>query len=147
LTGFKWISKIPDLIFGYEEALGYCVDPASVRDKDGISAAARVCEMVSYYKSHFRDLQQVLDAQAREYGVYATDQLSVRMNDLAQIPAAVPIRLVKSVDLLLLNSSIFPWDTTVCHRLMVSCCCLPAVALLRAHLALNLNSSATWKRL
>lgn len=89
LTGFKWISKIPDLIFGYEEALGYCVDPASVRDKDGISAAARVCEMVSYYKSHFRDLQQVLDAQAREYGVYATDQLSVRMNDLAQIPAAV----------------------------------------------------------
>jgi phosphomannomutase len=45
--------------------------------------------MVSYYKSHFRDLQQVLDAQAREYGVYATDQLSVRMNDLAQIPAAV----------------------------------------------------------
>ena len=39
LTGFKWIARTPDLLFGYEEALGYCVDPEHVRDKDGISAA------------------------------------------------------------------------------------------------------------
>lgn len=40
LTGFKWVSRVPNLLFGYEEALGYCVDPQSVKDKDGISAAA-----------------------------------------------------------------------------------------------------------
>ena len=40
LTGFKWISRVDDLVFGYEEALGYCVDPAHVRDKDGIGRAA-----------------------------------------------------------------------------------------------------------
>src|SRR5690606_13848387 len=25
LTGFKWLSRVPDLAFAYEEALGYCV--------------------------------------------------------------------------------------------------------------------------
>ena len=39
LTGFKWIARVPGLRYGYEEALGYCVDPRSVRDKDGVSAA------------------------------------------------------------------------------------------------------------
>ena len=27
LTGFKWIGRVENLAFGYEEALGYCVDP------------------------------------------------------------------------------------------------------------------------
>ena len=40
LTGFKWIGRVPRLRYGYEEAIGYCVDPANVPDKDGISAAA-----------------------------------------------------------------------------------------------------------
>jgi len=89
LTGFKWIAKIQDLLFGYEEALGYCVDPHSVRDKDGISAAVRICEMVSYLKSCGRVPDDVLDELAAQFGLHATDQLSVRMSDLAAIPAAV----------------------------------------------------------
>ena len=89
LTGFKWIAKIPDLTFGYEEALGYCVDAASVRDKDGISAALRLAELAAWLKSQNRTVAQLLDDIAREYGLHVTDQLSVRMNNLADIPAAV----------------------------------------------------------
>ena len=47
LTGFKWIARVPDLAYGYEEALGYCVDPHGVRDKDGISAGLMVAEMAA----------------------------------------------------------------------------------------------------
>ena len=48
LTGFKWISRAaPDLVFGYEEALGYAVAPDLVRDKDGISAALLVAELAA----------------------------------------------------------------------------------------------------
>ena len=48
LTGFKWIARVEGLAFGYEEALGYCVDPAHVRDKDGISALLLlVCELAA----------------------------------------------------------------------------------------------------
>ncbi len=89
LTGFKWISKIPDLSFGYEEALGYCVDPEYVRDKDGISAAIVVVELAAYLKSQGISVSQVLNEIAAEYGVFATDQLSVRVANLALIPEAM----------------------------------------------------------
>ena len=46
LTGFKWISRAPGLVFGFEEALGYLVNPETVRDKDGISAAIAMLGMV-----------------------------------------------------------------------------------------------------
>ena len=51
LTGFKWIARVPDLTFGYEEALGYCVDPNGVRDKDGITAGLMVAEMAARLKA------------------------------------------------------------------------------------------------
>ena len=89
LTGFKWIARVPNLLFGYEEALGYCVDPGSVLDKDGISAAVRFCELAAWLKSEGRDLESVLIDLASEFGLHQTDQLSVRMSDLAAIPAAV----------------------------------------------------------
>lgn len=89
LTGFKWIAKVPNLIFGYEEALGYCVDPASVGDKDGISAATRLAELASWLKSQSKTIADLLDELALEYGLFQTDQLSVRMQDLSAIPAAV----------------------------------------------------------
>lgn len=89
LTGFKWISKIPDLAFGYEEALGYCVDPEVVRDKDGISAAIVAVELAAYLKSKSLSISDVLHQIANEYGVYATDQLSVRVANLALIPEAI----------------------------------------------------------
>ncbi len=86
LTGFKWIGRIPGLIYGYEEALGYCVDPQTVKDKDGISAALLVIELASHLKAQGRTLQDALDDLARAHGVYATDQVSARVSDLSAIP-------------------------------------------------------------
>ncbi len=88
LTGFKWIVRAgtgEPLIFGYEEALGYCVAPASVRDKDGISAGLLVADLAAGLKSELRTLTDRLDEIASEFGVYATDQLSARVDDLAEI--------------------------------------------------------------
>ncbi len=92
LTGFKWIARVPDLVFGYEEALGYCVDPGDVRDKDGISAALLLAELAAGLKAEGRSLQDVLDDLARRHGVHGTDQLSVRVDDLRLI-AEVMARL------------------------------------------------------
>jgi phosphomannomutase len=89
LTGFKWIGRIPGLAFGYEEALGYCVDPDHVKDKDGVSAILLVCELAATVKAQGRTLRDVLDDLARAHGLYATDQLSVRFTDLAEIPATM----------------------------------------------------------
>ncbi len=89
LTGFKWIGRVPGLVFGYEEALGYCVDPAHVHDKDGLSALLLVCDLAAREKAAGRTLRDVLDDLARAHGLHATDQLSVRMNDLDAIPAVV----------------------------------------------------------
>ena len=77
------------LAFGYEEALGYCVDPAHVKDKDGVSALLMVCDIAARAKAAGRTLRDLLDDLARTYGLHATDQLSVRMDDLAAIPAVV----------------------------------------------------------
>jgi len=85
LTGFKWIAAVPDLTFGYEEALGYCVDPDGVRDKDGISAALVVAELAAQLKSEGRTVRDELDDIARRYGVHETRQVSVRVGTLAEI--------------------------------------------------------------
>lgn len=85
LTGFKWISRVEGLRFGYEEALGYCVDPGAVRDKDGVSAAVLVLELAATLRAAGRALADALDDLARGYGLHATDQLSVRVDDLSQI--------------------------------------------------------------
>ena len=89
LTGFKWIGRIPGLLYGYEEALGYCVAPQLVKDKDGISAALLVAELAAHSKAQGRTLLDQLDALAREHGVYATDQVSVRVSDLSQIASTM----------------------------------------------------------
>ena len=89
LTGFKWISKVPDLRFGYEEALGYCCDPEAVKDKDGITASLLMLEMVAALKAEGRGVQDVLDDLARKFGLYATSQLSVRVSDIALIADAM----------------------------------------------------------
>ena len=86
LTGFKWIAKIPGLVFGYEEALGYCVDPGGVRDKDGITAALAVAEYAASLKARGRTLLDALADLDARYGPQRTDQLSLRVTDLAAIP-------------------------------------------------------------
>ncbi|WP_313557626.1 phospho-sugar mutase [Miniimonas arenae] len=89
LTGFKWISRVPDLAFGYEEALGYCVAPDVVRDKDGVSAAVAVVNLLAQAKADGTDLRGVLDALARRDGLYASAPVTVRVEDLALIAEAM----------------------------------------------------------
>ncbi|MFJ5208165.1 phospho-sugar mutase [Streptomyces nigra] len=89
LTGFKWIARVEGLRYGYEEALGYCVDPEGVRDKDGITAALLITELASTLKSEGRTLTDLLDDLAVEHGLHATDQLSVRVEDLSIITDAM----------------------------------------------------------
>ncbi|MDP2774700.1 MAG: phospho-sugar mutase [Nocardioides sp.] len=119
LTGFKWISRAPHLVYGYEEALGYCVDPEHVRDKDGVSALLLLCEIAAQAKAEGRGLPDLLDDMALEFGLHATDQVSARVEDLAQIGTAMarlratpPTELgglaVLSVDDLALGSATLP---------------------------------------
>ncbi|MFE2723785.1 phospho-sugar mutase [Kitasatospora sp. NPDC059327] len=89
LTGFKWIARADGLRYGFEEALGYCVDPQGVRDKDGITAALLVAELAATLKRSGRTLADLLDDLALEHGLHATDQLSVRVEDLTLIAEAM----------------------------------------------------------
>jgi phosphomannomutase len=93
LTGFKWIVRAgggsEPLVYGYEEALGYCVAPDHVRDKDGITAALTVAELAAGLKAQGRSLTDRLDELAAEFGVHHTDQLSVRVDDLGEIGTAM----------------------------------------------------------
>jgi len=83
LTGFKWITRPDDIVYGYEEALGYCVDPEAVRDKDGISASVRMLELAAWLGNQGRTVASLLDDLAAEHGVYLTDQISIRVQDLS----------------------------------------------------------------
>jgi phosphomannomutase len=85
LTGFKWISRVPGLRYGYEEAIGYCVDPTAVRDKDGISTALLLAEMAAVLREQGRCLLDVLDDLAVAHGVHATDAFAIRVDDLSII--------------------------------------------------------------
>ena len=85
LTGFKWIGRIPGLAFGYEEALGYCVDPEHVKDKDGVSAALVVADLATRTKAAGRTLQDILDEIARTHGLHVTSQVSLRVDDVAEV--------------------------------------------------------------
>ncbi|MDQ0908049.1 phosphomannomutase [Streptomyces canus] len=89
LTGFKWIARVQGLRYGYEEALGYCVDPEGVRDKDGITAALLITELASELKEQNRTLLDLLDDLAVDHGLHATDQLAVRVEDLSVIARAM----------------------------------------------------------
>ncbi|PZG15133.1 phospho-sugar mutase [Nonomuraea aridisoli] len=93
LTGFKWIIKAgPGLVFGYEEAIGYSVGSDSglpVRDKDGIGAALTAAAVAAAARRDGRTLLDLLDDQARRYGLHATSQVSFRVADLSLIADAM----------------------------------------------------------
>ncbi|MGW2274457.1 phospho-sugar mutase [Streptomyces yangpuensis] len=122
LTGFKWIARVEGLRYGYEEALGYCVDPEGVRDKDGVTAALLVAELASELKEQGRTLTDLLDDLAMAHGLHATDQLSIRVSDLsvianamAQLRAEPPVslaglRVVSAEDLTKGTQSLPPTD-------------------------------------
>ena len=109
LTGFKWISRVPHLAFGYEEALGYLVDPEVLKDKDGISAAVDFLALVSELKAAGRTVDDRFDEFAERFGAFASAQVSLRFDDLTQItgtmarlrgdlPSAIGSIAVASID-------------------------------------------------
>lgn len=90
LTGFKWLVRAGSgLVYAYEEAIGHCVDPDTVRDKDGMSAAVVVADLAATLKARGRTLLDVLDDLAVEFGVHATAQVSWRVDGARESAAAM----------------------------------------------------------
>jgi phosphomannomutase len=89
LTGFKWVSRAPGLIFGFEEALGYLVNPDAVRDKDGISAAVAFLRLAASLKSEGLTVADQLSRFSERFGHFASDQISLRVTDLSEIDAVM----------------------------------------------------------
>jgi phosphomannomutase len=87
LTGFKWLARAAgdDLVYAYEEAIGHCVDPAAVRDKDGISAAVLCCDLAATAKAAGRDLRGLLDDLARDHGVHLPSSITEHSDDAAAV--------------------------------------------------------------
>lgn len=87
LTGFKWIGRVENLLFGYEEALGYLVDPDKVHDKDGISAAMMFLDLILTLRQQGRTLQDYAAEFTEKFGAYASGQVAIRVDDLTKITA------------------------------------------------------------
>ena len=109
LTGFKWLAKIEDLAFGYEEAIGYAVDSETVNDKDGISAAIFLAQIATDLAAVGKDLNDLLDEVWQRHGFHATEQISIRVADMGAItsllaglrsnpPREIAGRAVESID-------------------------------------------------
>ena len=122
LTGFKYIAKIPNLVFGYEEAIGFCVDSLTVNDKDGISAALLMAQIATDLKNDGKTLDDLLDEIWKTYGFHATEQISIRVNNLALISTLMTklrsnsaseiagFKVLAMEDLLKPNNSLPPTD-------------------------------------
>jgi phosphomannomutase len=93
LTGFKWLARADvdtpgcTLVYAYEEAIGHCVDPAAVRDKDGISAAVLACDLVAALRNQGRTVLDALDDLARRHGVHLTSAVSAHTQDAGEVMA------------------------------------------------------------
>jgi len=109
LTGFKWLAKIEDLAYGYEEAIGYAVDSETVNDKDGISAALLLAQIAMELKRDGLTLANLLDEIWERHGFHGTEQISIRVADISTItallarlrqnpPAEIAGRKVDSID-------------------------------------------------
>lgn len=109
LTGFKWLAKIEDLAFGYEEAIGYAVDSDTVNDKDGISAAIFLAQVAMDLKRDGLSISDLLDQVWQRHGFHGTEQISIRVSDMSAItrllaglrnnpPQTIAGRNVESID-------------------------------------------------
>jgi phosphomannomutase len=109
LTGFKWLAKIEDLAFGYEEAIGYAVDSDTVNDKDGISAAIFLAQVAMDLKRDGLTISDLLDQVWERHGFHGTEQISIRVSDMSAItrllaglrqtpPQEIAGRKVESID-------------------------------------------------
>jgi phosphomannomutase len=109
LTGFKWLSKIEDLAYGYEEAIGYAVDSETVNDKDGISAALFLAQVAMDLKREGLTISDLLNEIWARHGFHETEQISIRVSDMSAItrlltglrrnpPTEIAGRIVESID-------------------------------------------------
>ncbi len=109
LTGFKWLAKIEDLAFAYEEAIGYAVDSSTVNDKDGISAALFLAQIATDLNAQGKTLVDLLNEVWNRHGFHGTEQISIRVSDMTRIadllaglrknpPAEIAGRSVSSID-------------------------------------------------
>jgi phosphomannomutase len=119
LTGFKWLAKIEDLAFGYEEAIGYAVDSENVNDKDGISAAIFVAQIAMDLKRDGLTISDLLNEVWARHGFHGTEQISIRVTDMSAItrvltrlrqnpPQEIAGRAVESIDDLATPTSALP---------------------------------------
>lgn len=109
LTGFKYLAKIPNLTFGYEEALGYCVDAQTVNDKDGLSAALLLAQIAVDLKAQNKTVVDLLNEVWARHGFHGTEQISIRVNSISDVtklmgglrnspPVEIAGRAVESID-------------------------------------------------
>ena len=89
LTGFKWIARAPGLGFGYEEAIGFCPDPAHVRDKDGIGTSVVAASLVAALKAQGRSVWDELERLARLHGLHVSSPLTFRVEEIEQIASGM----------------------------------------------------------
>ncbi|MFY9262080.1 MAG: phospho-sugar mutase [Actinomycetaceae bacterium] len=127
LTGFKWIARVPQLLYGYEEAIGFCVAPHNVKDKDGLSAGLLIAETAARLKAEGVGLADELDRLAALHGLYLTGPVTIRVEDLSIIPATMakvrhnpPSELIGSpvtevIDLTQGTAELPPTDAVVLH--------------------------------
>lgn len=96
LTGFKWIADLirqkegkENYIIGGEESFGLMIGD-QIRDKDGVSAVALLCEMAAVERSKGRSLYQKLIDLYVQYDLYKEKLISITkkgMDGQAQIAA------------------------------------------------------------
>lgn len=132
LTGFKWISRAPGMVFGFEEALGYLVNPETVRDKDGISAAVAILGLAADAHVRGTTIAGLLDELDAQIGHFASGQVSLRVDDVsiiadkmtslrAQPPASFGARSVSTVDDLSRGDADQPKGNVLRYRLADGC--------------------------
>ncbi len=83
LTGFKWIAELirqkegkENYVIGGEESFGLMIGD-KIRDKDGISAVALLCEMAAYEKDKGRSLYEKMIDLYVQYGFYKEHLISI----------------------------------------------------------------------
>ncbi|KAJ1558976.1 Phosphoglucomutase-3, partial [Cladochytrium tenue] len=93
LTGFKWMgNRCVELraegfspVFAYEEAIGFCIAPHAVLDKDGVSALARFVELAARERSRGSSMTEFLGRLYDRYGHHVSDNHYFKCGDPAII--------------------------------------------------------------
>ncbi|MDR2748947.1 MAG: phospho-sugar mutase [Bifidobacteriaceae bacterium] len=89
LTGHKWLSRVPNAIFVYEEAIGFNCNPKLIADKDGPTAGAVLANICAYFKQRGKTLFDILDMHAKTFGLYKQSQVSIRLDTPKKIKGLV----------------------------------------------------------